>query len=170
MFAARSAFSSMKLRRGSQRIQLDELPPRLDLVAHQHREHVVGLDRVLDLAPSAGGARSGPSWFPTAARGSSRPDPCSAGGRRRSRPAPSARPSRRGSRRPCFPSARSPSPRLTTASAPSRPLKVMPARAQRVVVGAVHEVLRDDAGLGVAVVLAARCAARACRCARRTAR
>src|SRR5438128_550873 len=35
--------------RRPQRIALDEVAPRLDLVAHQHREHVVGLDGVVDL-------------------------------------------------------------------------------------------------------------------------
>ena len=32
-----------------QGIRLDELPPRLDFISHQHREHLVRLDRILDL-------------------------------------------------------------------------------------------------------------------------
>ena len=35
--------------RRPQRIRLDEVPPRLHLIPHQHREHAVGLDRVVDL-------------------------------------------------------------------------------------------------------------------------
>src|SRR6218665_2892794 len=32
-----------------ERIHLDEVPPWLDLIAHQHREHAIGLDGVVDL-------------------------------------------------------------------------------------------------------------------------
>jgi hypothetical protein len=35
--------------RRPQRIRLNEIPPRLDLIPHQHREHPIGLDRILDL-------------------------------------------------------------------------------------------------------------------------
>src|SRR5688572_29642842 len=35
--------------RRPQGVLLDELPPRLDLVTHQHGEHAVGLDRIVDL-------------------------------------------------------------------------------------------------------------------------
>ena len=34
-----------------QRVLLNEFAPRLDLVAHQHGEHPVGFDRVIDLHP-----------------------------------------------------------------------------------------------------------------------
>ena len=71
-----------------QRVLLDELAPRLDLVAHQRREDLVGLVGVLDLAPAAACASPGSSSSPRAARGSSRRDPCSAGCRGPCAPAP----------------------------------------------------------------------------------
>ena len=62
----------------AERVRLDERAPRLDLLAHQRREDFVRRDRVLDLHLAAGGAPSDPSSFPTAARDSFRPGPCSA--------------------------------------------------------------------------------------------
>ena len=35
--------------RRPQRIGLDKVPPRLHLIPHQHREHTIGLDRIVDL-------------------------------------------------------------------------------------------------------------------------
>ena len=62
----------------AERVGLDERPPRLDLLAHERREDLVGRDGVLDLHAQQACAPWGPSWFPTAARDSSRPGPCSA--------------------------------------------------------------------------------------------
>ena len=35
----------------AQRVGFDELPPRLHLIPHQHREHPIRLDGVIDLHP-----------------------------------------------------------------------------------------------------------------------
>ena len=56
-------------------VVLDELAARLDLVAHQHREDLVGRGRVLDRHLLQRARAPGPSWSRAAARRSSRPGP-----------------------------------------------------------------------------------------------
>ena len=60
-----------------QRVVFDELAARLDLIAHQRREHLVGFGVVLGAHLQQRADRPGSSWFPTAFRGSSRRGPCS---------------------------------------------------------------------------------------------
>jgi hypothetical protein len=40
--------SNVDIRR-PQRVSLNKVPARLDLIPHQHREHTIGLDRIIDL-------------------------------------------------------------------------------------------------------------------------
>ncbi len=83
-----------------ERVCLDELAARLDLVAHEDGEDVVGFDVVLDLDLQQAAASGGPSWSPRAARRSSRRGPCSAGSRGPSwRPRTASRSPRRATRR-----------------------------------------------------------------------
>jgi hypothetical protein len=114
IFAARNA------------LRLDEVPPRLHLVAHQHREHPVGLDRVVDLHLQQAAHGRVHRGFPQLL-GVHLAQALVALAAHRVSAWPSARPWRRGSRHLLFLHARSPSPRRTMASAPSRPLKVRPA-------------------------------------------
>ena len=69
----------------AERVRLDEGAARLDLVAHQLGEDLVGGDAVLDLHPQQAPRPRDPWWSPTAARDSSRPGPCSAAGSSTSR-------------------------------------------------------------------------------------
>ena len=59
----------------AERVRFDERAPRLDQLAHQRREDLLGRDRVLDLHPAAGGAPPDPSSFPRAAPGFISPSP-----------------------------------------------------------------------------------------------
>ena len=60
-----------------QRIVFDELAARLDLIAHQRREHQVRLRMILGAHLQQRPLGSDPSWSPTACPGSFRRDPCS---------------------------------------------------------------------------------------------
>ena len=70
-----------------QRIFLDELAARLDDVAHQPGEDLVGDVGLGDLDLEQGAVGRDRAWFPRAGRRSSRPGPCSAGSARPLRPA-----------------------------------------------------------------------------------
>ena len=59
----------------AQRVGLDERAARLDLVAHQRREYLVGRKSRLRSAPCSKRRTSGPSWFPTTGTGFISPRP-----------------------------------------------------------------------------------------------
>ena len=58
-----------------QRVLLDELPAALDVFAHQHAEHPLGLAGFLQRHAQQHALGRDRAWFPTAARCSSRPGP-----------------------------------------------------------------------------------------------
>ena len=62
----------------SERVIFDELPPRLNVLAHQRGKNRVGLRNVFELDAQTASAARDPSWSPKAAGWSSRPGLCSA--------------------------------------------------------------------------------------------
>ena len=60
-----------------ERVVLDELAARLDLIAHQRREHLIGLRVVLGAHLQQRAVRPDPSSSSRACPGSSRRGPCS---------------------------------------------------------------------------------------------
>ena len=126
--------------RRPQRVRLDELAPRLDLVAHQHREHLVRLDRVVDLHAQQAAHGRVHRGFPQLLGVHLAQALVALARDARARPRRSASASPGGSRRPSLPWRLSPSPRRTTAPSPQQAAEGVGGVGQRGVVGAVHEV------------------------------
>ena len=60
---------------GRKRVVLDEFAARLDHIAHQLGEQIVGLVGMLALSPAAACGHSRRAWFPTAVRAFISPRP-----------------------------------------------------------------------------------------------